>query len=133
MGVMRVQRVQRVQRVLLALAAVAGCSAGCSKEAPEAPPPAERPAAIPAPEVQRGLDACQAYVAKVCGCAQTVPSLGETCALAKSLPEAIEIGKRVAAYPSSTSEDAAQAARSIRQTVKRCIEQTAQLASQGCT
>ncbi|MBS1123101.1 MAG: hypothetical protein H6Q90_5329 [Deltaproteobacteria bacterium] len=115
-------------RGLLVLALVAGCS----KER-EAPAPAERPAAIPAPEVQRGLDACAAYVAKVCACAQTAPDLAETCTLAKSLPEAIEIGKRVAAYPSSTSEDAAQAASSIRKTVKQCIEQTAQLPSRGCS
>ena len=116
-------------RALLVLAVLAGCS----KADREPPAPAERPPSIPAPEVQRGLDACQAYVEKVCACAQTVPSLAETCTLAKSMPEAIEIGKRVASYPSSTSQDAAQAASSIRKTVKLCIEQTAQLPARGCT
>ncbi len=106
----------------------------CSKEQAAAPPPpAERPVVIPPPEVQRGMDACQAYVAKACECAKTIPTLGETCKLAKSLPEAIEIGKRVTEYQSSSPEDAAQAASSIRKTVKRCIEQTAQLLSQGCS
>ncbi len=112
----------------LVLALVLGI--GCSKA--ETPAPAERPPAIAAPEVQRGLDACQAYVTKACACAQKTPALAETCTLAKSLPEAIEIGKRVASYPSSTSQDAAQAAHTIRNTVKQCIEQTALLASKGC-
>ena len=104
--------------------------AGCSQQA-EPPPKPEKPPAIPAAEVQRGLDACHGYVAKVCVCAG--PAAQEACILAKSMPEAIESGRRVTAYPDSSREDALQAAGSIRKTVKQCIEKTAQLSSLGCS
>jgi len=115
-------------RWLVALVFVAGCS-----KQQEAPPKAERPVAIPAVEVQRALDACQAYVAKVCACGETVPAAKETCALARALPEAIDVGKRLAANPQADREDALQAADSIRKTVKQCIEQTANLPALGCS
>lgn len=107
-------------------------AAGCSKQ--DAPPaPADPPPAIPAAEVKRGLDACHAYVASVCTCAEKVPAAKEACSLAESLPEAIEIGGRLVANPRAAREDAVQAAANIRKTVKQCIERTAQLPALGCS
>jgi len=105
-------------------------AAACSKSEPA--PPAEPPPLIPAVELQRAADACEGYVKRVCACAETVPALAEDCGLAKALPEAIDIAKHLASNPKADREDAAQAAGSVRKTVKQCVERTAKLATQGC-
>ena len=70
--------------------------------------------------------------AKVCACAETVPAAQDTCALARALPEAIEVAMQVTLSKDSSRVDVKQAAASIRQTVASCIEQTAGLAALGC-
>jgi hypothetical protein len=103
----------------------------CSKKAAE-PPPAEeaRPAPIPATEVQRGQDACKAYLAKVCACTEAAAK--QPCELAKALPDAIDVGLQISANPESTRRDVLQAQDSVRKTMKECIEQTAKLPALGC-
>jgi hypothetical protein len=104
----------------------------CSKkqEAP-APEPAREPA-ISAAELQRGQDACAAYVAKVCGCAATVPAVAEQCTLAKALPEAITVATQVSMSQDSSKQDVLHAADSVRRTIAECIEQAAKLPELGC-
>lgn len=105
---------------------------GCSKKAAEAPPPStgsDMPR-LPATEVQRGEDACKAYVDKVCAC--TAPAAAEACKLARALPSAMQVGLEIAASPDSTRRDVLQANDSVRKTIKECIERTAQLPALGC-
>ena len=89
------------------------------------------PAMSPA-EIQRSQDACKGYVERACACAETVAALKQPCALAKALPEAVQIGLEVAANPESTRADALSAQGSVRKAVKECVEQTARLPSMGC-
>jgi hypothetical protein len=113
-----------VTRLVLVLALVA-----CSKK--EEPAPAPKPA-ITEPEVKRGRDACTAYVAKVCACAETVAAQKEPCKLARALPEVVELSMEVAMNGDAKRLDTLQAADSIRKTVKTCIEETAKLPAAGC-
>ncbi len=114
------------------LIAVAGSAPGCKKQEAAPPPADNRPPPMPEAELRRGADACNAYVDKVCACASTVAAAKERCALAKSLPEAIEVARQVSMSKDSVGLDVLQAADSIRKTVAQCIEQTAQLPTLGC-
>ena len=87
---------------------------------------------MPASESKRGQDACKAYVDKVCACAETTPAMKEPCALARALPDAMQVGLDVAANPESSRRDALQAQASVRKIVKACIEETAKLPATGC-
>lgn len=113
-------------RWLLVLALVTACSKK------QEPPPVDTDTAppIPATELKRGNDACADYVAKVCAC--TAEPAKQACALAKALPEAIEVGMQVATSPDSKRREVLQANDSIRKTFKECIEQLAKLPSIGC-
>jgi hypothetical protein len=109
---------------LATLLVVAACS---KEEAPKTEPP---PPLLPAAEIKRAEDACKAYVDKVCAC--DTPKAKEECTLARGVPDAIDLAKRLAANPKADPVDAKQAASSVRKTVKNCIERTAALPTEGC-
>jgi hypothetical protein len=109
----------------LILLALAGACSEKKADAPKGPP------ALPAGEVQRGQDACNAYVAKICAC--TAPAAQKQCALAKALPEAMQLALATAANPTTEHNDALRALTSVRETTKECIEQTARLPALGCS
>jgi hypothetical protein len=116
----------------LVLVLCAGALGGCKPD--PAPPPArgDMPT-LPANEIKRGQDACQAYVAKVCACAETVPAMKSACELARALPEAISVAVDVAGGSDVTRRDVAQTSQSVRSIVKQCIEETAKLPAAGCS
>jgi D-serine deaminase-like pyridoxal phosphate-dependent protein len=110
------------------LAILALCAA-CKKQADAPPPPNPR---MPASEVKRAQDACQAYLDKVCACAQTVPAMAQPCKLARAYPDAIQVGLEVGAGTDATRRDAVQTQDSVRKIAKECIEQLAKLPAAGC-
>lgn len=114
-------------RVLAAVCALA--LAACSKQQDE-PAPAGTPPQISEAELKQAVDACTAYAEKLCAC-PAQPAKAE-CTLAKGVPEAIDVAKRLATNPKADVEDAAQAARSIKKMLKQCVEQTAKLPELGC-
>jgi hypothetical protein len=114
------------------LAAVLVGGIACKKKADAPPPPPNNEPALPAAELKRGEDACNAYVAKICACAETVPAMKDKCALAKALPEAIRVAIEVSMSKDSQGKDVKQAALSVRKTVAECIEETAKLPGLGC-
>lgn len=83
-------------------------------------------------EVQRGQDACKAYVDRVCACAAQKPELAKQCDLSKALPQAIEISLSVATNPDSKPDIVEQSYANVRKTVGSCIEETARLPAAGC-
>jgi hypothetical protein len=113
-------------RWLLVLLAATAC-----KKPPEPPPSSDMPV-MPAAEIQRGRDACKAYVDKVCACAQTVAAMQQPCSLARALPDALQLNLDVAASPDTTRRDALQSHDSARKVIKECIEATARLPASGC-
>lgn len=62
----------------------------CSKGAPEEKPPSG-PAPMSTAERQRGVKICEAYVARVCRCAEGDPELRDACELGKAQPEAVRM------------------------------------------
>jgi len=101
----------------------------CKQQEEPAPAP---PPAIGEAELRRGHDACRAYVEQVCACAKTVPAAQQPCALARALPESIDVAVAVSAHPQTERRDVTQSAAAIRKTIARCIEQTAKLPELGC-
>ena len=87
-------------------------------------------APLPAAEVQRGQDACSAYIAKVCAC--TSPAAQKQCPLAKALPDAMKLALDTAANPETDHNDALRAQTNVLETAKQCIEQVAKLPAIGC-
>jgi len=113
-------------------AAVLLVCAGCKQQAdPPSPPPRALPA-LPASELKRGHDACQAYVGRACACAETIAAARPRCAEARALADAIQVAADVATNPDSTRRDAVQSNAAIRGVVKACIEQLAKLPADGC-
>jgi hypothetical protein len=112
-------------RFLVALALIAGCKAKEPKKHEPKPPMA-------AAELQRGQDACKAYVERVCACAAQKPDLVKQCELSKALPQAIEISLSVATHPDSKKDIVEQSYANIRKTVASCIDETAKLPTLGC-
>ncbi|HEY6037190.1 MAG TPA: hypothetical protein VIV58_23080 [Kofleriaceae bacterium] len=106
----------------LVLAGFAVLGFACSKHEDAAPKKATVPP-LPAGEVQRGQDACAAYIAKVCAC--TSPAGQKQCALAKALPEAMKLALDTAANPETDRADALRAQTNVLETAKQCIEQSA--------
>ncbi|HEY5934631.1 MAG TPA: hypothetical protein VIU61_08350 [Kofleriaceae bacterium] len=105
--------------------------AACGKKQEEAPP-AEPPPAISQDEVKRGVDACADYTKRVCACGPKAPAHAEACKLAPAYSDAIDMARAVALNPETKRKDAVQAAASIRNTVKTCVEEAAKLAAAGC-
>ena len=105
--------------------------AACSKRAePAKRLPAPQLAPLPPVEVQRGKDACSAYVTKVCAC--TSEAAKQACPLAQALPAALEIALETSLNPSTDKDNAMRAQVNVRETAKECIEQAAKLPSLGC-
>ncbi len=102
----------------------------CSKKQAEQAPADDRPAPLPAAELQRGKDACTAYVEKICAC--TEPAAKAECDLAKALPDALQVGLEVSTSPDSDRQAVIHANDSMRKTIKECIEQAAKLPALGC-
>ena len=111
-------------RLLLVLALAA-----CAKKSDDEP---ARPKAIAAEEVQRGQDACKAYVEKACACAAKVPSVKEQCDLARALPDALQLQLQYAQAAETKKNDVLAAQAAVRKVVKECIEETAKLPAAGC-
>ena len=107
--------------------------AGCKKKADEAPPgPVNNEPAIPAAELKRGEEACEAYMAKACKCAETVPAAKEKCDAAKAFPDVVRMGTELTMSTDSSKKDVKQAAMTIRKTIEQCINETAKLPTLGC-
>jgi hypothetical protein len=119
------------RRASLALVLAAAAAGGCKKQEKRATP-APKVAPMPADEVKRSEDACNAYVTQACACADQVPAVAEQCRLAKALPDAIRIALEVATSPDSGPDVVQQSHASVRKTVAQCIEQTAKLPTLGC-
>jgi hypothetical protein len=117
-----VRRIALTALLLVACAKKEDAPAGDQKPAPQ----------LSAAEVQRGQEACSAYLHKVCECAEKIPSLKGQCDLARALPEAVRLDAEVSASPDSKRNDVLGAEKAMRQSVKECIEETAKLPSLGC-
>ncbi|MDQ3341396.1 MAG: hypothetical protein M4D80_40085 [Myxococcota bacterium] len=113
---------------LLVLALVAGCK----KKAAEPPPPVNNEPPIPAAELQRGEDACKAYIDKACKCAETVPAAKPKCDAAQAFPAVLKMSTELTMSKDSVAKDVKQGAMTIRKTVAECIQETAQLPTLGC-
>jgi len=116
---------------ILALGAACAAGAACKQQA-DAPAPEPAKPAMPAAEARRARDACQAYVDKVCKCAETVPAMKQPCSVARAYPDAIQVDLEVAATDDTSRRDARQTQASVRAIVKECIEQLGRLPAAGC-
>lgn len=122
-------------RWIAIIALVAAAAGGCdqSKRDPrkEAPAPMIEP--MGEGESQVGREACNAYVAQVCGCVAKMPDLKEECDMAKARPNAFEMNTRAAmAQGDANSKDRKALVANARKIMRSCIEDAAGLAKEGC-
>jgi hypothetical protein len=121
----------------LALLLVAAAAAACSKSDPPPAPTGSgsveaRPTIVPAAEIARAKEACDAYVTRACECAKTVPAAVKVCELSHGEPEAIRISLEVSQSPDSSPKDALDAQHNVRKIAKSCVEEPAKLPELGC-
>src|SRR5262245_40329876 len=115
----------------MVLAAATGCKAKKKGDATGSAAP-RKDLMTPA-EQKRGEDACAAYVKQLCDCAAKKPDLQERCDLKKAKPEALELLYGVIADPKSSEDSMLRAQVEARKLIGKCIEETAQLPSLGCS
>jgi hypothetical protein len=111
----------------LLLAAALLAIGACKKE--EA---SKRPAPISAAERKRGDDACNAYLKRLCACAEQKPALKDRCELKQAKPQALKMALSVDDDPSVSPVDVALAQESARAVIAKCIEENVQLDAEGC-
>jgi hypothetical protein len=121
-----------VKALGIALSFALVASLGCKAKENQRKPPPKAPSAMTDIEVKRGEDACKTYVDKVCACATSKPDLAKQCELAKALPQAMQISLATAMNPDSKPDIVEQSYDSAKKVVAECIQDTAQLPSQGC-
>ena len=121
-------------RWMIAIALAAVAAAGCEEKKPgkgEPVPPAIEPMGQGEQEV--GHEACNAYVAQVCGCVAKMPDLKEECEMAKARPNAFEMNTRAAmAQGDANTKDRKALVANARKIMRSCIEDGAELAKKGC-
>ena len=112
---------------LAALLLVAACSKGADKPAPGSA--SARPQPMGEVERQRGDDACQAYVDRLCKCADAQPpgdkekDLEDRCQLKHGKLEALQMTLQVDDDPKATARDVFIAQDQARKIIARCIEE----------
>lgn len=121
-------------RWMLAIALAAVAAAGCKEKnsgTGEPVPPAIEPMGDGEQEV--GREACNAYVAQVCGCVAKMPDLKEECEMSKARPNAFEMNTRAAmAQGDANTKDRKALVANARKIMRSCIEDGAELAKKGC-
>ena len=110
-------------RVILGLVVLA--STGCSKESATESAPVVEP--LPKDEILRGRKACQAYVDRVCACAQKHVAMADECALAKARPEAFELNLEAATAPGLSKIELQAVKVAARKIAAACFEDDGRL------
>src|SRR5690606_20290519 len=96
----------------------------------EDPPPAVSP--LPKAEAERGLQACNAYVARICACAESRPELAEECTLARARPQAFQLNLELSATPGLSDAEQTAVKVEARKIAAACFEDEARLDSTLC-
>lgn len=106
---------------------------GCQKK--DAGPQAEEmPAPISKSEAERGVEACRAYVQRVCACAEAKPDnaeLEELCYLAPAKARSVDMVLEVNLTTKDGKERVATR-ETARRIVSSCIEEQGMLDGKGC-
>lgn len=106
-----------------------------SCSSPSSPPSGTPTGAAIAPlsevERTRSVEACDAYVAALCGCAKAKPELQATCDLDLSLQQGVSHMLTVEGSVRDT-EKRKMAQHQLRRMTATCVERLAQLPAQGC-
>lgn len=87
---------------------------------------------LPKAEAERGMQACQVYVARVCSCAETHSEFEETCTLAKALPQAFQLNLDLSATPGLTGAEQSAVKVEARKIAAACFEDAAKLDEKVC-
>ncbi len=117
-------------KLVLATLVLSFAGGGCSKE--ESKSEASSISPLPAKEVERGRKACEAYVARVCKCAETKPEMAEECALAKARPEAFDLNVGLAETPGLSDVEFQAVKLAAKKIAAACFEDTGKLDAAQC-
>ena len=109
-------------------AALGTCGSDKAKDEPED----ERVAPMSETEVERGDDACKQYVERLCKCAGAQPKLGELCEKERAIVSALRMLVQMNRAGIATEDERIVSAQKARETVSKCITETAKLDARGC-
>jgi len=114
-------------RFVLLLALLAGCS---KKEEPAR----KGPAPMSEAERKRGEDACLAYVARLCSCAEAkgTQELKDRCELHKGRPDTVATALSAEGSPEVATMDILQAQDAARKVIAACVQDMTKLDGEGC-
>jgi hypothetical protein len=116
--------------IALALLALAGCEEKKPGKGDPVPPAIEP---MGEGESQVGREACNAYVAQVCGCVAKMPDLEDECEMSRARPNAFDMNTRAAmAQGDANTKDRRSLVANARKIMRSCIEDAAELAKKGC-
>ena len=120
---------------LALLLSIALCAPlGCGKGEEEQPAEPAMPEPITDVEEQRGLEACEAYKARVCACAASKPDdaeMQEMCELAPGKLSSLKMVLRVNRSP-KTADERYKTSRTAKRIMGSCISEQGKLDSKGC-
>jgi len=111
---------------------LSSASSACSNAEENSASTEKRIAPIPLAEAERAKIACDAYVARVCQCAETQPNLDTTCQLAKGIPQALQMNLDVAAARGLTILQQKAMKSSARKIAAKCFSNDAKLSLAEC-
>ncbi len=125
-------------RILLGCALVLAL-AGCQKKddqpaagSPDQPAQKKPRLGLPAHEVARGQQACQAWMDRVCGCVATHAELAAACDEARSLPDALKMAAQASSATGIDAPDRARLELEARKIIARCIEEQGKMDPARC-
>ncbi len=118
-------------RLLLLLALPIALVSGCSKKEE---PASRGPAPMGEAERKRGEDACLAYVARLCACAEDkgTQELKDRCELHKGRPDTVATALSAEGSPEVSPMDIAQAQDAARKVIAACVQDMTKLDGEGC-
>lgn len=111
----------------MAMAGPWACSKKASSEQGET-----APSPLPKAEAERGLKACESYVARLCACAESHPELAEDCTLAKARPQAFALNLELSATPGLAPAEQTAVKVEARKIAAACFEDESKLDPQLC-
>lgn len=118
----------------LLCASICALAVGCSKGESDEGPVDDMPPPVSEAEQRRGEEACKAYVARVCACAESRPDdadMRERCDVAPGKLSSLNMVLRVNRAPEN-AEDRVKTSTTAHRIIGSCIAEQSKLDSLGC-
>jgi hypothetical protein len=105
----------------------------CSSEKSKKDDPAEdKVQPMTDTEIDRGNDACTTYVERLCKCVGAQPKLAEACEKERAIVSSFRMLVQMNRTGQATDDERIVSAQKARETISKCVTETAKLEARGC-